>query len=83
MTLSDPLSERENQILLLVAAGYENKQVARQLGLSRLTVRNYMLSICGKLGAVNRTHAVVLAIQTAVIRAEQIETLPINQGCFS
>ena len=92
MPLSEPLSEREKQVLLLVAAGHENKQVARLLGLSRLTVRNYMLSICHKLMAANRTHAVVLAIQAAVIRPEQIETLPaftiggkpeVTQGCFS
>jgi DNA-binding CsgD family transcriptional regulator len=70
------LSERENQVLLLVAAGYENKQVARQLGISRLTVRNYMLSICRKLGAVNRTHAVVVAIRAALILPDQIQPPP-------
>lgn len=75
------LSERENQVLLLVAAGYENKQVARQLGISRLTVRNYMLSICRKLGAVNRTHAVVVAIRTALILPDQIQPPP-HTGTF-
>ncbi len=68
------LSERETQVLMLVAAGYENKQVARRLGLSRLTVRNYMRDACVKLGATNRTHAVVLAImQKAIILPDQAE----------
>ena len=55
------LSTQETNLLGLVAAGKTNKQIAREVGLSEVTVKMHMRSIFAKLGANNRTHAVMIA----------------------
>ena len=50
-----PLSEREEEVLRLLADGYTNKQMAEQLGLSVKTVETYRLRVTQKLG--RRTRA--------------------------
>lgn len=57
----DELSEREREILELVAAGYINKEIAHQLSLSEKTVKNYMTNILQKLQVRNRVEAALLA----------------------
>jgi DNA-binding NarL/FixJ family response regulator len=52
------LTERENQVLQLLARGLPNKQIARQLGISEHTVKFHVSSIYAKLQATNRTEAV-------------------------
>ncbi len=52
------LTERENQVLQLVARGLPNKQIAVQLGISEHTVKFHVSSIYAKLQATNRTEAV-------------------------
>lgn len=61
--LVSPLSTRDVEILASVAAGYSNRQVGDRLGLSDQTVKNRLTSILRKLGAVDRTEAVVTAIR--------------------
>jgi predicted ATPase/DNA-binding CsgD family transcriptional regulator len=56
--LLEPLSERELEVLQLVAAGLPNQQIAEQLILSVGTVKSHLHHIAGKLGANNRTQAV-------------------------
>jgi len=63
------LSLREIHVLREVAAGMSNKQIARRLGISEKTVRNHMTRIFTKLGASNRTEAVVSAMRAGLIRA--------------
>jgi len=53
-----PLTEREVQVLDLLAAGLANKQIALQLGISEHTVKFHVSSIYTKLNATNRTQAV-------------------------
>lgn len=53
-----PLTERENQVLQLLARGMPNKQIAVQLGISEHTVKFHVSSIYSKLQATNRTEAV-------------------------
>jgi DNA-binding NarL/FixJ family response regulator len=53
-----PLTEREVQVLGLVASGLANKQIALVLGISEHTVKFHVSSIYGKLNAANRTQAV-------------------------
>ena len=65
--LVEPLTERELEVLELVAAGLGNKEVASRLGISEHTVKFHMASIMGKLGAGSRTEAVTLAIRRALI----------------
>ncbi|MDQ2812378.1 MAG: response regulator transcription factor [Actinomycetota bacterium] len=55
------LTERERQVLELVARGYQNARVAQHLGLSEKTVRNHVSAILAKLPAATRAEAVALA----------------------
>ncbi|GGD11430.1 response regulator [Aquisalinus flavus] len=63
----DELSEREMEILGRLAAGGSNKQIAVRLGISEQTVKAHMKSILAKLGAQDRTQAVMLAIKRGII----------------
>jgi two-component system response regulator DesR len=56
-----PLTERELEILRLMALGHEPGEIARQLFLSAGTVRNYLTSIVSKLNARNRVDAIRIA----------------------
>jgi DNA-binding NarL/FixJ family response regulator len=55
------LTEREREVLELVARGYQNDRVAHHLGLSEKTVRNHVSAILAKLPAATRAEAVALA----------------------
>ena len=63
----DALSDREVEILRLVATGNSNKIIASQLGVSEATVKGHMKSILSKLGANDRTHAVTIAMKRGFI----------------
>ena len=63
----DGLAEREVAVLRHVAAGCSNKRVAAQLAISEETVKAYMRSLLSKLGAEDRTHAVVLAVKRGIV----------------
>jgi DNA-binding NarL/FixJ family response regulator len=56
-SLLDMLTERERQILELVAAGSSNKEIARSLNVAEKTVKSYMTSIMQKLQVRNRVEA--------------------------
>jgi two-component system, NarL family, response regulator DesR len=60
---SDPLNERERQVLRQAGEGASAAQTATALGLSAGTVRNYLSEAMGKLGASNRVEAVRIARQ--------------------
>jgi LuxR family maltose regulon positive regulatory protein len=66
-TLSENLSEREQDILRLIAAGHSNQEIAAQLVLAQSTVKWYINSLYSKLGARSRTHAVALAKELELI----------------
>ncbi|MBI0446900.1 response regulator transcription factor [Deinococcus sp. DB0503] len=55
------LTEREQEVLRGLAAGQTNKQIAEQMGISEGTVKVHVSNILAKLGAGNRTEAVLLA----------------------
>jgi LuxR family maltose regulon positive regulatory protein len=57
----DPLSDREKEVLSLVAQGLRNQDIAQRLFISEVTVKAHMRNIMMKLGARSRTHAVSLA----------------------
>lgn len=59
--LIEQLTEREHEILTLVAKGASNRQVAESLYLTEGTVKNHMSSILGKLGVRDRTQAALKA----------------------
>jgi two-component system response regulator DesR len=62
-TDSDPLNERERQVLRLAGEGRSSSEIAAQLNLSHGTVRNYLSEAIGKLQAGNRIEAYRLARQ--------------------
>ncbi|GGJ64955.1 DNA-binding response regulator [Sphingopyxis bauzanensis] len=62
---SDPavlLTPREQDVLVFVAEGRTNKEIARELGISPATVKAHVERIIGKLGVADRTQAAVLAV---------------------
>lgn len=66
---ADQLTERERDILQLLAAGHDNRTIALRLNLSEKTVGNRMSEIFGKLGVTNRTQAALVALQRGLITA--------------
>ncbi|MEE4451524.1 response regulator transcription factor [Novosphingobium resinovorum] len=61
------LTARESDVLELAAAGNSNKQIAARLSLSEDTVKGYMKAIFARLGAMDRTHAVAIAVRNGLI----------------
>ena len=62
-TLTDKLTDRELDVLRLIAKGFTNSDIAGQLHLSEGTVRNHVSAILEKLNVSDRTQAAVIAIQ--------------------
>ena len=65
--LQEPLTAREREVVELLAQGLPNKSIAARLGISDQTVKYHVASICGKLGAANRTEAARLALRRGII----------------
>jgi DNA-binding NarL/FixJ family response regulator len=65
--LVEPLTERESEVLQLLAQGLANKQIGVQLEISEHTVKFHVSSIYAKLGASNRAEAVRLGVQKGLI----------------
>ena len=63
----EPLTPREIEVLELLAEGLPNKSIAARLGISDQTVKFHVASICGKLGAANRTDAVRRSVRRGLI----------------
>ena len=65
--VGDNLTERERQVLALIAEGMTNKEIAQQLSLSHGTVRVYVSHVLAKLGVGNRTEAARLALENNLV----------------
>ncbi|HTM04676.1 MAG TPA: response regulator transcription factor [Vicinamibacterales bacterium] len=63
----DPLTNREIEILRLMAGGYSNREIAQALGTAEGTVKNHASSILSKLGVRDRTRAVLKALELGYI----------------
>lgn len=63
----ETLTSREIEVLAMLADGLGNKEIARQLDISDNTVKFHLSSIFGKLGATNRTEAVMLGMRHGFI----------------
>ncbi|SBT45764.1 response regulator transcription factor [Micromonospora auratinigra] len=64
------LTEREREVVGLVAAGLSNEQIAQRLVLSPLTAKTHVNRAMAKLGARDRAQLVVIAYQTGLVRAD-------------
>jgi DNA-binding NarL/FixJ family response regulator len=65
--LAEPLSEREQEILELLALGLNNREIADRLSLAPGTVKNYVTTILQKLGVRDRTQAAIRARELGLI----------------
>ena len=63
----DPLTDREMDVLRLMAQGRANKEIGATLFISERTVKFHVSSILSKLGAANRTEAVAIAAQQGLV----------------
>ena len=63
----EPLTEKEVEILHLIAAGYSNKEIADAMFKSTGTIKNQVSSVMAKLGVRDRTRAVLKALEQGVI----------------
>jgi len=66
----EQLSEREVEVLQLVARGTSNRLVGRALHISEATVKTHLVHIFGKLGVSDRTAAVTVALERGILRLE-------------
>ena len=65
--LAEPLSERELEVLRLVAQGASNKEIAAALFIAEGTAKNHLTNILGKLGVTDRTQAALKAKELGLI----------------
>jgi two-component system NarL family response regulator len=65
------LSTRELDVLRLLVGGKRNREIASALDITEGTVKLHVSSILGKLGAVDRTEAVTVALQRGLIQLER------------
>lgn len=72
LTRPEALTEREHEVLLLLANGYSNRVIATTLQLGTETIKTHVANILGKLQASQRTHAVVVALKHGLIALDDI-----------
>jgi DNA-binding CsgD family transcriptional regulator/N-acetylneuraminic acid mutarotase len=65
------ISEREREILRLVATGATNQQIAYQLNISINTVKVHLRNIFGKIGVASRTEATVFAVRSGLVQISE------------
>lgn len=63
----DALTEREIDVLRLIATGNANKQIADRLAIGEATVKSHVTNILSKLGANDRAHAVTIGLKRGII----------------
>lgn len=65
--IPEPLTQRETDVIRLMAGGYSNREISQALNKSEGTIKNHVSNILSKLGVRDRTRAVLKAIELGVI----------------
>jgi DNA-binding NarL/FixJ family response regulator len=65
-SMDEPLTDREMEVLQLIAKGKANKEIAARLSLSEEAVKSRVKSILAKLQASDRTHAAMIAVERGI-----------------
>lgn len=72
---AEELSEREKEVLILTAQGLPSSETARLLSITKRTVAAHLTSIYAKLGAKNKTEAILLALKRGIVLLDQLRYL--------
>jgi len=78
---AEELSEREKEVLILTAQGLPSSETARLLSITKRTVAAHLTSIYAKLGAKNKTEAVLLALKRGIVLLDQLRYLD-DEGAY-
>ncbi len=73
---ADPLTERELEVLRLIARGCNNKEIAEQLVVADITVRTHVSNILGKLHLASRTQAALYALKKGIASLDDVPPRP-------
>jgi DNA-binding NarL/FixJ family response regulator len=68
----ETLTERETDVLRLVAQGRANKEIAAELGIGEKTVKTHVSNLLGKLGVQSRTQAALYAARVGLVKIEDV-----------
>lgn len=68
----ETLTERETEVLRLLAQGQSNKEIAHTLSIGEKTVKTHVSNVLGKLGVQSRTQAALYAVRIGLVPAEQL-----------
>ena len=68
----EALTERETDVLRLLAQGQSNKEIARALSIGEKTVKTHVSNVLGKLGVQSRTQAALYAVRIGLVSADQL-----------
>lgn len=72
--VDEPLTDREVEVLIFLARGLTNQEIADDMIISERTVRTHVSNILSKLHLANRTQAALYALKEGLVALEQIET---------
>ncbi|MBI2935582.1 MAG: response regulator transcription factor, partial [Chloroflexi bacterium] len=66
--VTEQFTAREMEVLRLVAQGFANKEIAKELNLAEVTVKKYVQSVIAKLGVSDRTSAAIIAVRMGLVQ---------------
>lgn len=70
--VQEELTPREREVLIWMARGLANKEIAREMGIGEKTVKTHVSNILSKLGALSRTQAALLAVRMGLVSLDEV-----------